>query len=130
MNPFKVGDLVEWDPDSSMFKRKSGWYNRLMKSHPSSPVVKVEGSILWFRHPDGFEWNCAWDCFKLVEYPLLDLTKPLRMRDGRPVTVLSTDDPGERPVRVRTEEGHVYHYLPEGFHYKRGFPQPIDLVNA
>lgn len=65
---------------------------------------------------------------------MLDYTKPVRTRDGRPARVICTDRAlNDRPViaLVKMEDGHegVCAYTREG-RYTKTFLDPLDLVNV
>jgi hypothetical protein len=67
------------------------------------------------------------------EIPMLDLTKPVTTRDGRPVRILCTDRKGtDYPVTalITAQQGTevVFHYTHEGRGY-RTHESDYDLIN-
>lgn len=64
----------------------------------------------------------------------LDITKPVRTRDGRPVRVLCTDKKGNFPIVALITDGNeketVCTYNTEGHYYSSGGVCDADLVNV
>lgn len=65
---------------------------------------------------------------------MLDLTKPVQTRDGRPVRIYRTDGSGIRPIHgaIKNSEGHEYvaQWYANGRHYGDTIKSSCDLVNV
>lgn len=61
--------------------------------------------------------------------PKLDLTKPMRPRNGNEVRILCTDGPGDEPI-VGFYNGDLLRWSREGFYLGSQSPCHIDLVNV